>query len=563
MYMLVTVVLGSFGQTMVKEVSGIRDFNPEKRQATRIDASPSIITPNSDAPKPLFSSTLMEVNVTPSFTPFSLIPDNPIYPRPSKKGYAVLGYFPKGDIDLSAGYRIIDKQALNAGVWAQLNRNFYHGQFPDSDDKYRITTTDVATGANLAWQARDHGVLTSSLTYTYGHFNYPLGNVSPSSQSVNNFTFNGQWDGRAGESFRYGASASISRFSYSNAIIPEGFSIDANDTKPLAETCWRTDAYATFKCSRKVAVSLNVNYQQTSLNRFYFNDSFQDKLLAGPSINKGVLSVTPRVSFNGKKMNGYLGFNMAFATQDASGSKIGLATAWNWLLSNYFSINANVESRPQINSLEQLYHINRYASPLSTTGISYIPVDLRLSFNMLSFKGFSLSAGIGFSHADNWVTPTIIDGMQAFEITDLSTGLFFAKAAYRYGETFDIETSVTSATGDDSDKGYYLWADRAKTVVNASMNWRPFRFLSIAVGYQYRAGRKITSYSLLDDSTVNDCRFLNLNDVSNLMLGARWTINDTFGVYGRVEGITQGKYLLVSGLPGQRLRPLLGVSVKF
>lgn len=557
MCMLGSISMVAAGQGVVKEVAGIRDFAPEKRKASRMEAIPTMLTIRNGNARPSFNSEPVTVDIEPTIATFKLLPDDYIYLRPDKRGYAALGYFPKGDIDLSAGYRLLDTRTMTARVWTQLDRNYYHGQFKDRDEKYRTTTTDLAVGANYAWKADEHGVLAASVTYMYDHFNYPIWDVEPLAQSVNRFRVDAKWDGRAGDSFTYGAQAGLLRFGNSDAIIPEGYTVTGNEASPLGETVWKAGAYGKLQCSRKVSVGLRINYEEASLNRIYIEEA-ENALSMTSGVGKGVLSITPDVGFTGSKMTGRLGLNFAIATRDVSGTSIGTEAAWNWLVSDYFSINADVAAGPVLNTLEQMYHVNRYASPLSTPGISYIPFDFKLSLNLLSYKGFTLTAGGDFSWANDWVLPALVDKMAALEIDDIHTGIYFLKGSYRYGDTFDMEASVTGAAGNSCSKTYYKWNDRATTVVNAGINWHPVKNVTLSASYDLRTGRKVIYYQ-----SGGDIGFESLGNISDLALRAHWQLNDMIGVYGLVEGITQGKYLHVSGLPGQRLKPLVGLTMRF
>lgn len=563
MYMLATAASCVIAQDVVKEVAGIRDFEPDKRKATRLETVPSLITVDEGVVKPSFNSRLINIAIEPSISRFNLLPEDYIYKRDDTRGYAALGYFPKGDIDLSAGYRLLDKRDITADIWTQFDRNYYHGQFSGEERKYRITTTDLAVGANLSWLARGRGVLRASTSYMYDHFNYPLGSVEPESQSINRFRVNADWDGKAGERFRYGINASVIYFGNRDAIIPEGYTVVGNTSSPLCETTWKAGAYGRYRCSRKVSLFLDINYQEASLDRSY-TEEYGQNLIPSAGVRKGVLSLTPRVDFTGRKMDGYLGLNFSVPTGYDSGLKIGEEAAWNWLISNYFAINARVTSGPMLNTLEQMYHISRYASPLSTPGVSYVPFDFDISLNLLSFKGFSLSAGCGYSWVTDRVMPALFNGMSALEISDLHTAIYFVKAGYEYGETLAVEASFTGASGDSYERAYYKWQDRATRVVSVSVDWHPGKNVTLSVGYDYRSGRKVLSGTTSEGSYgIDEIGFKSLGDISGVSVRAHWNISNAIGVYGRVEGIGQKKYLQVSGLPGQRLKPLVGLTVKF
>lgn len=561
------------GQGLVKEVEGIRDFAPDKRPANRIEVAPESVAPQWDAAAPRYSRTSVAVNVPPSLSVMGLTRGGGIYPGSDSRGYAALGYFPKGDIDLSAGYRIIDKERLSLNVWAQMCRNYFHGRLLGFTKNMRLTTTDIAAGASFAYAAGRAGVVTASTSYSYGMFNYPGGIIFPPSQRVGTYRLNAAWDGRAGERFTYGAKGSMIHTGFAKVPdIPDG----AISGIPLStsEIGGSIGAWLDFRCdNQKCSLLLDIDYEGYSRAVpspvFPLDKEDRSQLL----LSKGVVSVTPKVRFTGRRMNGHLGFNLAFGTGDAGGTDAGADVEWNWVPSDYFAFNLKATSGPVVNSFDRLHALSRYAMPPYGVVNSYIPLDAEASLNLLSIKGFTVSVGGGYAVANDWISTALVHSEPTYSLSDLRALRYFAKAGYRYSDKIEVELSIEGIDDDHdaefttpdgieyyewSNRSYYRYADRATTIVRASALWHPISSVAISAAYEYRTGRSIaTLYA------INEPALAKLGDVNQLTVRAHWQINRLVGVYGSVEGICQRRYLQADGMPGQRLRPLVGVTLKF
>ena len=257
------------GQGLVKEVEGIRDFDPDKRPATRLTASPQLLTPKIDATRLRFGSEPIIVSAGASITPMPPLYNGPVRYEAVNPGYAAVGYFPKGDVGASAGYRIIDRVTTRLDVWGQFNRNQFNGESPFSDSKWRMTTTDMAAGLNFAWRHGDHNILKAATSYAYDMFNYPGEVRLPRSQTTGRFRLNVGWRGRAADIFDYEASAYMRHGQYGKTALPQGFDLAAGSPRGFADLSAGAALSGRLKCSGRVSVELGAAYDMASRNRTY------------------------------------------------------------------------------------------------------------------------------------------------------------------------------------------------------------------------------------------------------------------------------------------------------
>ncbi|MDE6802544.1 MAG: hypothetical protein K2J06_07245, partial [Muribaculaceae bacterium] len=530
---------------------------------------------------PGYSRISPAVDVPPTLSVMGLTAGESIYPRPASRGYAAAGYFPKGDIDLSAGYRIIDREKLTLNLWGQMCRNYFHGRLLGETEKVRLTTTDIAAGLSTAYSAGKAGVLRASTSYSYSMFNYPGRVMLPASQRVGIYRLQAAWDGKAGSNLTYGAEGRLGYTGYAKDAVAAPYFDTQRQVRSQDEISGRIGAWIDFKCSDRINLMLDIAYEGASRNKAF--DSKQINMTADELIlRKGVISVTPKVGFTGQHMSGHLGFNYSAATGNAKGSNFGADIAWDWLLSHYFAINIKAASGPVVNEFDRLFALSRYAMPAYGIGLSYVPIDAEASLRLLAIKGFTMSLGAGYAAANDWMSTGLIhniyidqihiDNLPTFSSADLYALRFFASIGYRYGDKVEVEVSAEHTNCDYeegidfsgqkfynwTDRAYYRNPDRATTIIRASALWHPIKSVTLSAGYEYRTGRSIAS---LDVEQI--ARLLPLGDISRLSVGAHWQITQMLGVYGRVEGLLQESYLPANGMPGQRLCPLVGLTLKF
>ena len=106
--------------------------------------------------------------------------------------------------------------------------------------------------------------------------------------------------------------------------------------------------------------------------------------------------------------------------------------------------------------------------------------------------------------------------------------------------------------------GYYLWRDRAKMVLEASLAVRPVEKLEVNVGYELRADRAAYGY---DGTEMPEA--ISLGDASLLSVSARYSITPALDVFTRGDNLLGSDYYMLPGVRAQGLHGLVGASFKF
>lgn len=177
--------------------------------------------------------------------------------------------------------------------------------------------------------------------------------------------------------------------------------------------------------------------------------------------------------------------------------------------------------------------------------------DLR--FVVGPFSGASVELFGGYAITKNWLMPAT--GHESFLPYDIKGWHAGLKVAYSRGSWLNASVSAELAP-QKYNQGYYLWRDRAKSVITANVAVNPIKKLKLSVGYELRSGRG--TYSRYDNTP-----FQKLSSVNNLTFGAGYQITPAFTVFGRGENLLNHDNTLLFGIPGQGITGLVGLEAKF
>ncbi|MDE6368896.1 MAG: TonB-dependent receptor, partial [Muribaculaceae bacterium] len=238
----------------------------------------------------------------------------------------------------------------------------------------------------------------------------------------------------------------------------------------------------------------------------------------------------------------------------------------DWNVANQFAIYAKISGGEHLNTLRSLYDYCPFVGGIWQYQRSNVPVTADLGFNIGPFTGFSAKIFGGYAKANDWLMPQLSSlgyqssGSHKIIIDQTNYGAYdlagwHAGVGLSYDWRSIVKAEVTAETAsNDIDKAYYLWRDRAKYVINASVEVRPISPLKIAVGYELRTDRH---------NYLSAISPIKLKSLSNLTLGASYEISDQLTVFARGENLLNRHYNLVTDIQAQGLKGLLGLSYKF
>ncbi|MDE6403777.1 MAG: hypothetical protein K2K86_08220 [Muribaculaceae bacterium] len=553
-----------------KDVDVTVELQPQVRAASRLDIAPRAIIKNFPHSTLQYSGSAVVMPVTPMLPAIQPVGMNPISTPSPYAGYLVAGYMPWGDFGVSAGYRLVGTASTRLNIMTQLNRNSYKGYMPFSDPstdrRARLSTTDYELGLDMSHRA-GASMLTAATSLYLSHFNYPGGTMAPSTQNVSDYRLDAKWQSTPDETrSRYDIEAGINRFGFGKACFPVEFAAP-EDGRPLTDLTWNVGASGQYMFSRQFGLGVSVSYKSSSLSRRYVYMPGEADFHDGGRFTRGVLSVGGAFRFVYDSFNGHIGPGVDFGTGDYHATRTGAQGLISWNLSPYIVVYGTVESGTDLNTLATLYDRSRYAAPLSVAGPSFLDGDLKGGINIGPFRGFAVKLAGGFAKASHWALPVMADGVSTFAGGRLNTAYYNASIEYNNGRRLSVGADIQGVVSNTTEHAYYKWTDRARLVLDAHVTWRPIDELTLEGGYELRASRKISTVTTMQsdptEPIVTEYGFLGLGRISAGRVSVNYAFTEQLGAFVRLDGIGQARYLLSSGMPGQRLRGLAGISLKF
>ncbi len=559
--------LASTAQDLSKEITIEKEIVPEQRAATRLNVSPAVSAPAVKTVRPDYSDwadpTLVAVSAS-RLEPAAYA--DSLYLSPFK-GYALLGYFPAFNLGASAGYRFIDSKETLLKGWLQYDGKSYKGEVL-SGDKLKFRDHTLSLGADLR-QRFGTSLLDVGLRYSLTNLNNPT--VSEGySQNIHQAAIDASWSGKAGAlAFNIGLGyghfgfAKDARLSYPMETLGE------DPLKPLKENSFKISLGAAADLTESSSVGLDIdadilNYNATA--SLSFDDAAESYALSrGEGITRGVISLKPHYLFSVNQAYAKIGARIDITFHSGKALHIAPDVKLGWIPSGFFSASLEFGGGEHVNTLGSLFDYTHYLSAIYDLGVSHIPYTVDLKLTAGPWNGASIELYGGYARANDWLMPANLSGEwqheQMFNALDIKGWHAGAAIEYRYKQIASLRASFETAP-QGYQKGYYLWRDRAKYVIEASLALTPIENLKIDVDYQYRAKRKSYSLQLASDG-IEQYQSEELGAMNNLSVGAAYSLSDPWSVFARVENLLNKKCFLLYDIPAQGITGLVGVAYKF
>lgn len=479
------------------------------------------------------------------------------------RGYASLGYFPTYNLGLSAGYDFIRSADTRLGVWGQFDGTSYkdpnYSGFPEKIG-YNIGTI----GANFDHRFGHKGVLTASASYGFGGVTSPVGDPY---RALGMADVDVAWYGRAGR-IGYHADAFLHTFGYSPRKLIDGTGPRPDGT----ELRYGMAAGVIGRIGNRHTHSrLGLELKADMLARPSVPaGDYIDRIYPASTI--GLISATPYYAFGGSSGAAVrLGARVDIST---GGEGKALHVAPDVMLSynaRSFAIYARAGGGEVLNAERSLFELTPYAPVGRRLGRSHVPVTVDAGVNIGPFAGASFEIFGGWAKANDWLmpfgyyysedgaTPNSPGGCE-FTAEDLSGVRAGIRASYEWRDIASVSASAEFAPG--SGKGaWYLWRDRARTVVKAEAAVRPIPRLELKASYELRSGRRARGELSTQEGSI--LKLIPMKSVSNLSFGARYSISDAFDIFARGENLLGKRQEIIPGATSQGVHGLVGAAFKF
>ena len=603
-----------------KEITLEKDIAPLEKKAVKKNTLPKVKKPASTGTKTQLGysdlTTPIEVPTSiPTLLPYGY---RTAHNFSDKRGYLDLGGGTQANFRVDFGYRIIDEEGENLGVWFNHNStwNGKNGSKVITWDNNRNKQkyNDNTLGVDYK-RAMDGGTLSLGLMSQVDIYNYYGGwrtaealEYDPSGinhtvwltapydwnnekQTFFNLNLNAGWESQLmlrDNPLKYRVG-----LQYGHASHDKPF----NDLyKHGVHDNWGTLTLAgSYDVTDLTTAGLTIKGEYLNRGSKAKTDK-EDDLFD----EAGMITLSPTYTIRGDMFKLQLGVNGHISFSDGAAFRLSPNVRANLALVDGFSVFANALGGKVLGYRQGKHFVNyRYDNPLLLYGSVYTPLDAEGGLKIGPFQGLSAKLSIGYAivkdepgiiynyHAIDGVAPaavTLINSdsqlglysafMSNYHVIDSRGYYLNAEINYQYRSLIEASAAVKYAphdnemyTTDHHYNGYKMGVDRASTVANLDIKVTPWRPLALNVGLEYRGGRMALFGELPfyhgENQVPETYTFVNMDDVINLHAGANYRINSTVSVWLQAHNLLNRRYDLLYGMGAQRIGVMGGVSLTF
>lgn len=560
------------------------DYQPELLKSTRLGTNPATLEEKQTKISLDYSDWAIPAKVDPLVVTQTVDDFAEKFKYSDKRGYATFGMGTFLNMVGNAGYRIVNTDKTDFGVWLQHNSTsgFIDGLHNSINEKYykysRQYVIEDRVGLDFS-NVFSKGVLKAETSYHFDRFNYyGSGTSLPGNtrQVVNEFNINALWRGESVNdnqvSYYIGAEYNYfgNKFGFRNFYYDTGFFDEG-----LTENILNINGGAEFLLGGSDFAGADLAFQYLGYRNLQGNVSGgiyeTTENIGGKSF--GMLSVTPYYSHRTDNMNLRIGAHVDLSFDNGTFFRISPDVRFDWEMSRMFSLYASATGGNEIHTFHNVAARNRYVNPSLLLPTSYTLVDAEAGLNFGLFKDFTITPFVGFAVVrDALVTtskevlgtypePTVATTYEAVNMNGVKMGL---KTAYNYSDKVEFKAAYTFAP-QGTKSGYQLADNRPEHVVDAKLKVTPISQFDLYVDYRFMGGRRILN-SFIDPSYIQPIQWKSLVDLgafSDLGCGVTCRFTDMFSAYCRLGNLLNRRQQLYYGMYAQSFNVLLGAAVNF
>lgn len=583
----------STAQTLNQEIEIQHQVTVDHYDAARIALRPQTSLPALTV-KPLqYSERSVSIDIPSAITMLEPAAFADTLATSPYNGYAAIGYFPAYNLGASAGYRFIDNDRSRLNAWMQFDgKSYTDGRTfdPVRNRHYDATIkrNTVTVGANYHVMIGRKSEIDAGLDYTFSRFNAPGaqgvydGNHFNRlyDQSVNRVNASVQWMSAIG-GLSYTAGLDYGYFGYRRGFESSLFSEGlehlylhlAEADRPVRENVFLFNGAASLALSDYSAAYLGLDFDVVSDSRRSYLDAvnngcFDYLLRPDGRYSHGVFTITPRYRAKTDNFLLTLGARLQFSFNSGKVIHISPDVNVSWTPTSMLTLWGKAGGGVHLNTLSSLYEVNYMTAPMLAYKDSNLPLTIDGGIVVGPFKGAYAEISVGYAAANDWLMPVGYPGSGygpvMFREVDMRGWHFGVKAGYKYRKWADAQVSAQFAPRK-YDRGYYLWRDRARCVVEASVTSHPIDRLDVGVSYRLRSGRALMDCSTLVTATAisRNSSFTPLGSVSDFGINGSWHFSDRLTAFLNIENLFNHRSTTLGLVEDQGIHGLAGVSYKF
>ena len=607
-------------QNLNKEITLEKDIAPLEKKAVKKNELPKVKKPTATGQKTQLGysdlTTPIEVPTTiPTLLPYGY---RTAHNFSDKRGYFNVGAGTQANFAVDFGYRLIDEERENLGLWFNHNST-WNGKNQSkiityADNRNKQKYNDNTLGVDYS-RALDNGTLSLGLLSHIDIYNYYGGwnvyDVKTYDQTgmdhLTRVTAPYDWDSEKQTFFNINLDAGWkSQFMLRDNPLRYNIGLQfghASHDKPFNELYKKGvhDNWGIF--------SLGGAYDLTELTTAaldikgeYLRRGTKAKTSSVDDLsdNAGMITLSPTYTIRGDMFKLQLGVNAQFSFNDGAAFRLSPNVRANVALVDGFSLFANVLGGKTLGyRLDNHFMDYRYDNPLLIYGSLYTPIDAEGGIKIGPIQGLSAKVSLGYAivkdepgicynyHAITGLLPagaTLVDRdaqvglysgfMSNYKILDSRGYYLNAEVNYKYRSLIEASAGIKYAPHDnemyESDKrynGYKMGVDRPSTIANIDLKVTPWRPLSVNVGLEYRGGRMALfgelPYYEGENQVPQSYVFENMDDVINLHAGANYRLNSNVSLWLRAHNLLNRRYDILYGMGAQRVGFMVGAGFTF
>lgn len=561
--LLVALLQMQAQEPLTQEITVDHEVVPERRDIARLNYKPVSNLPAVKSVPLSYSNRSVQLAVPGIITtlqPAAFADTLATWPY---RGYVAGGYFPLYNLGLTAGYKIVDNDRTRLAAFMQYDGSLYKGHFGSySTPSEYVRRHTGLFDITLHQAVGKKSFIDAGVELELARYNLPGENMLPVAQGMHRVGADITWISTA-RGIDYEVGVKYGNFGFNNTIfnhIPELFA-------PVKENSFGIEGKGRYKLTDTSSVGLEASFNLLANSRntavSYSPLLYQYRFVECGSYSHALLRLYPYYRFEIKKFRLDLGANIDFTFNSGKAIHIAPRALASWKPIKLLTIFAKAGGGEHQNSLKSLYGAVPYAQTFMTYGNSHLPITFDAGITAGTISGFYAKAQAGYARANNWLMPvTINNGMTIFKPIDISGLQWLAEAGY----THKWGTLAVSYQGAPQGykKGYYMWRDRAKGQLEASLKVTPIKPLDVKLSYAWRHGRAMIDRE--PDSELGTGGFnhtFNLGDVKNLTLGGAYRYTDRLTFFATFDNILNKRQMQIGLIEAQGFNGLLGATYKF
>lgn len=556
-----------------REMTLEREYDPSVGDANKVNTLPVVKEP--EVRKIPIDYAAFTIAGTPdkeiSLLPSGRIMTDMLYNK--RRGYLNLAGGTYLNLNGDFGYHILstDKDQLNVFLsHRSTNGNVKYLQDVD-DDKVKAKINDNLGGINFR-HVFDGSIMKLGATYKYSGFNYyglpmssPVSSIRPDMERADRETNQviqkiGVYAGV--ESKPEATVGYMIGLNYNNFSQKYGFSQEQDGVTEHTIGAL-VDFSSAFAGTQRVGIAAKVDFlaYSTPSELLLYKGHFQNHLIG---------TLTPYYKVEGSNWNIKLGANVMFVTGEFSKIFASPNITADVEVADKTVLYLNAGGEARANSMNEMSEMNRYISPYaaSLTSRTWLDATAGLKSGIAPGFWFHIFGGYAITDDDHFFMQTSNNMMSGtdYGFSNYSSLLFSdtkhlfggVELKYSYQKLFDVSLKGVYNNWDLStdDLGYALDQayGRPEMEINAGIELRPIDKLTVALDYYLATGRYANIYGITTEK---------LKNINELNATVSYTLNDTFGVYGKVNNLLFQKYELYYGYPMQSMSAMVGVNINF